>query len=120
MRKFLSMMAMAALTLTLVGCNEYQEKPKVEKPVEETAAVESYPPPTNTLIAADDFSNLYELDNVTTPVYDQYTLWTRQELGLPMELPYLEPYTWEKIAYLTFDEEGALEIASRSRGTPPR
>lgn len=105
MKKVLSIAALIALTLTAVGCGEYQQPaPKVETPVEEPAATVEYPPPTNILIAADDYSNLYELDNVTTPVYDQYTLWTRQEMGLTMEAPYLEPYTYEQVAYLTFDD----------------
>ncbi|MBR1581321.1 MAG: polysaccharide deacetylase [Selenomonadaceae bacterium] len=105
MRKILSMLALLALALTMVGCDEYQQQPlKPAEPVEPAPVVESYPPPTNVMIANDDFSNLYELDNVVTPVYDQYTIWERQEKGLPMELPYLEPYTWEKIAYLTFDD----------------
>lgn len=103
MKKVLSAFALAALALTIVGCNEYAE-PKVKEPVEEPVVEVNYPPPTNTLIAADDYSNLYDLYDVNTPVYDQYTLWERQEKGLPMELPYLEPYTDAPIAYLTFDD----------------
>ena len=55
------------------------------------------------LVAADDFSNL-QLDDPSIPVYDKYIIWERQEKGLPIPLPYLEPYDAESTVYLTFDD----------------
>ena len=106
MKRFLTVLMLVLFALSVSACNEYQQPPKpVEPPQPAEPVVEvNYPPPSNVLIVDDDFSNLPSLDNVTTPVYDQYTIWERQEKGLPMELPYIEPYVDGKIAYLTFDD----------------
>ena len=55
------------------------------------------------ILADDDLSNL-QLDDPTKPVYDKYILWERQEKGLPIVLPDLEPYYEEATVYLTFDD----------------
>lgn len=55
------------------------------------------------IVAADDYSNL-QLTDATIPVYDKYTLWERQEKGLPVALPQLAPYEAESTVYLTFDD----------------
>lgn len=98
------MIALLMLVLTLSACDEYRDQSKEAQPVESQPTVVNYPPPTNTLVVSDDYSNLYDLYDVTVPVYDQYSIWERQEKGLPMELPYIEPYVGERIAYLTFDD----------------
>ncbi|MBR4904623.1 MAG: polysaccharide deacetylase [Selenomonadaceae bacterium] len=55
------------------------------------------------ILADDNLSNL-QLDDPTKPVYDKYILWERQEKGLPIVLPDLEPYYAESTVYLTFDD----------------
>ena len=55
------------------------------------------------IVAADDLSNL-QLNDPTIPVYDKYIIWERQEKGLPIILPELEPYEAESVVYLTFDD----------------
>ncbi len=55
------------------------------------------------IVAADDFSNL-QLADPSIPVYDKYIIWERQEKGLPIILPELEPYYAESTVYLTFDD----------------
>lgn len=55
------------------------------------------------IVAADDFSNL-QLNDPSKPVYDKYIIWERQEKGLPIALPELEPYYAESTVYLTFDD----------------
>ena len=91
------------------GCgddNSAGEKANSSNPVEETVAKETTFPkvPDNDVIAANDFSNL-QLDNITKPIYDNHTIWERQEAGLPMALPEIQDYTGGgKVAYLTFDD----------------
>ncbi len=106
MKRFLTAFLMLMIALSASACDESRQPPKpVEPPPPEPVVEEvSYPPPDNILLVDDYFSNLPSLESVTTPVYDQYTIWERQEKGLPMELPYIEPYVGEKIAYLTFDD----------------
>ncbi|MBQ9376860.1 MAG: polysaccharide deacetylase [Schwartzia sp.] len=71
---------------------------------QETKKEEARPQlPSNCVVAADDFSNL-QLDDPTKPVFDRYTLAQRRELGLPVELPAIKPFTGKKVAYLTFDD----------------
>jgi len=55
------------------------------------------------IVADDYFSNL-QLNDPSIPVYDKYILWERQEKGLPVVLPKLEPYYAESTVYLTFDD----------------
>lgn len=55
------------------------------------------------IVAADDLSNL-QLSDPTIPIYDKYNIWERQEAGLPVALPYLEPYEEKSTVYLTFDD----------------
>lgn len=55
------------------------------------------------VIVDENFSNL-QLDAYDKPVYDKYGVWDRQERGLPMSLPEIEPYMEESVVYLTFDD----------------
>lgn len=55
------------------------------------------------VVADDNLSNL-QLTDPTIPVYDKYTIWERQEKGLPVALPALTPYETESVVYLTFDD----------------
>ena len=87
------------------------DKPKVDKPIAEPKV--DVPKVVETpilaqagkdyVLAADDLSNL-QLTDPTVPVYDKYILWERQEKGLRIALPYLEPYYEESVVYLTFDD----------------
>ncbi len=109
------MILVLALTFFLVGCgddnkaNENAVKAESNKnsgsaTIEEETVAKAIPiVPDNDVIANDNFSNL-QLNDVTKPVYDKYTIWERQEAGLPMELPPITNYTEGKIAYLTFDD----------------
>ncbi len=106
---------------TEVATAEYSDKPvnkpaKIDKPVnkpaeptqtpDEQQPVEPVPEAQagqDYVLASDDLSNL-QLSEPTVPVYDRYILWERQEKGLPVALPYLEPYRDESVVYLTFDD----------------
>lgn len=105
MKKKLLALLLSALLLIIAGCGG--QCAKEEQSAEETAAEAPAEPevvyPEWICVANDDFSNL-QLDNVTTPVYDKYTLAERKEKGLPTVIPQLTPYTQGKIAYLTFDD----------------
>ena len=77
------------------------EKPAETKPeVKPTAQAQEG---KDYIVAADDFSNL-QLTDPAIPVYDKYTIWERQEKGLPVALPELVPYENESVVYLTFDD----------------
>ena len=127
MKKIFGLTFMILLTTIFIGCGEEkkptdpnqiptavatEENPDKPAQVEETSAP-SEPPkeiPTTPaqegkdyIVAADDFSNL-QLDDPSIPVYDKYILWERQEKGLPIVLPDLEPYYGESTVYLTFDD----------------
>ncbi|MBR3745937.1 MAG: polysaccharide deacetylase [Selenomonadaceae bacterium] len=71
-------------------------KPEV-KPTTQVQAGKDY------VVADDNLSNL-QLADPTIPVYDKYTIWERQEKGLPVALPQLTPYEAESVVYLTFDD----------------
>ena len=73
------------------------------KPEESAPAIITAQPDKDYILATDDLSNL-QLDDPTKPVYDKYIIWERQEKGLPIVLPYLEPYYEESVVYLTFDD----------------
>lgn len=132
MKKFFCLLVMI-LTLCVFGCGQQQtatdpnkiptevdygkvDDPKTDnkpdtksdtKPeTEPEAKTEPLPEPqagTDYVLAADDLSNL-QLADPTKPVYDKYILWERQEKGLPIALPELEPYEAESMVYLTFDD----------------
>ena len=73
-----------------------ETKPEV-KPTAQAVEGKDY------VVADDNLSNL-QLTDPTIPVYDKYTIWERQEKGLPVALPELEPYEAESVVYLTFDD----------------
>ena len=105
--KFLMVFVLLTVIFT-AGCGDDQSESnesKSAKSIEEASSYETAIPPipANNVIAADDFSNL-QLDDVTKPVYDRYTIWERQEAGLPMALPKIYEYNSSKVAYLTFDD----------------
>ena len=118
MRK-ISCLVLFIFAVCVVGCGQQQtasDANKIptevattqtsEKPAEEQKPSEPAPPPEpvkNYVLAANDLSNL-QLDDVTKPVYDRYTLWERQEKKLPFVLPEIKPYDAEPVAYLTFDD----------------
>lgn len=98
------------MTILISGCGideEIETPPEPEKPAEVVVKPEPAPEPSldngKYILADDDFSNL-QLDEVDKPVYDRYGVWDRQERGLPMALPEIEPYRAESVAYLTFDD----------------
>lgn len=108
MKKIFALLMILSLVL-MTGCGQQKSandanqipqevsdgKTDEQKPVEE--------PPKNYVLAADDLSNL-QLDDPTTPVYDKYNIWERQEKNLPVALPKLTPYENESVVYLTFDD----------------
>ena len=73
------------------------DKPKPAEPAKPAQEGKDY------IVADDDLSNL-QLNDPTIPVYDKYIIWERQEKGLPIVLPYLEPYEEKSTVYLTFDD----------------
>ena len=117
MKKFFCL-TMILLTMIFVGCGEQAKPadvnqiptevadPNAAKPAEEPKPAEPSPPAQegkDYIVADDDLSNL-QLSDPTIPVYDKYIIWERQEKGLPIVLPYLEPYETESTVYLTFDD----------------
>lgn len=103
---------LAALMLLTFGCGQQKSSTDPNQIPTEVAKDKSdaQPEPPHEaqagidyVLAADDLSNL-QLDDPTKPVYDKYIIWERQEKGLPIALPYLEPYTAESTVYLTFDD----------------
>ena len=117
MRKFFCL-TMILLTMIFVGCGEQSKPadvnqiptevadPNVVKPAEEPKPAEPVTPAQegkDYIVADDDLSNL-QLSDPTIPVYDKYIIWERQEKGLPIVLPYLEPYEAASTVYLTFDD----------------
>ena len=112
MRKFFCLLVLIVLTTVFVSCGEEQQSGDVNQIPTEVAnydepAPEEPPPQAQAgkdyIVAADDLSNL-QLDDPTKPVYDQYIIWERQEKGLPIVLPDLDPYYTESTVYLTFDD----------------
>ena len=119
MKKIFYSMLLMLLTACLIGCGSEETSGDVNKiPTEVATPKESdkpsdepqqpEPPPQaqpdkDYVLANDDLSNL-QLDDPTKPVYDKYIIWERQEKGLPISLPYLEPYEAESTVYLTFDD----------------
>ena len=110
--KFLMVLSlMAAMLLSGCGDKDSEDDSKdinSTKAVEETNVVETaqapkVPVPENDVIVDDNFSNL-QLNDPSKPVYDKYTIWERQEAGLPMAFPEIKPYAEGKVAYLTFDD----------------
>ena len=90
--------------------DEKNSEPKTdESKTDEPKADESKPAAAtvqagkNYIVADDNLSNL-QLADCTTPVYDKYIIWERQEKGLPIALPQLTPYEKESVVYLTFDD----------------
>lgn len=78
-----------------------QPAPTTQAPT--TPPTQNKPKPLPYLIVDKYFTNL-RTDNPATPIYDQYTATERAELGLPVEIPDIEPYAEKKVAYLTFDD----------------
>ena len=111
MKKIFCAMLTVLLMTFFAGCGQKQAATDVNKiPTEVATDDNSTPEPEpepqagkDYVLAADDLSNL-QLDNQTIPVYDKYTIWERKELGLPVALPQLNPYTAESTVYLTFDD----------------
>lgn len=67
--------------------------------VEEITPIESTP----YILADENFSNL-QLTEIDKPIYDKYSVDERQQRGLKMYLPEVQPYRDENVAYLTFDD----------------
>ena len=101
------------LTMIFIGCGAEQKAADVneiptevadDKSTEKTNKPERIAQEgVDYIVAADDLSNLQLIDP-TIPVYDKYIIWERQEKGLPIVLPELEPYYTESTVYLTFDD----------------
>ena len=106
------------LTMIFSGCGEEQKSSDVnqiptevaddksDKPANEAKVDEPAPEAkegVDYIVANDDLSNL-QLSDPSIPVYDKYIIWERQEKGLPIVLPELEPYYAESTVYLTFDD----------------
>ena len=99
MKKFFCLMLMI-LSVCLIGCAQEKTSADVnqiptgmatpENSAQEQPAPQAQPG-KDYILAADDLSNL-QLDDPTKPVYDKYIIWERQEKGLPIVLPELEPY----------------------------
>lgn len=85
------------------GAAEPQAAQTTDGSAPASAPAKKTPPSGNYIVVADDFSNL-QITDAQTPVYDIYTLAERREMGLPTEMPDLDPYTMPNIAYLTFDD----------------
>ena len=105
--KFIMIIVIIAAMFT-TGCGDDKsnsEGSQTSNSVKGTSQEMAFPKvPTNDIIAADDFSNL-QLNDITKPIYDNHTIWERQEAGLPMALPEIKNYTGGgKVAYLTFDD----------------
>ena len=119
MKKFFCSMLLMTMILTGCGADKKPTDPNkipTEVSTEENStkpAESSEPTPVEPqivaqegkdyILAADDFSNL-QLADPSIPVYDKYIIWERQEKGLPIILPELEPYYDESTVYLTFDD----------------
>jgi peptidoglycan/xylan/chitin deacetylase (PgdA/CDA1 family) len=114
MKKLFCFMFLILLTVSFAGCGEEKKSGDVNQiPTEVADDKKDKPKPTEPapdaqsgkdyILAADDLSNL-QLDDPTKPVYDKYIIWERQEKGLPIALPDLEPYNAESMVYLTFDD----------------
>ena len=105
MRFKLLIIFMITLTMLITGCGDDKEDSSSTNETEQSANDNKnvVKMPNNVVIADDNFSNL-QLTDYKKPVYDKHTIWERQELGLPMELPEITPYIGGKIAYLTFDD----------------
>lgn len=128
MKKIFCSMVLVLLAMILIGCGAEKKPSDPNQIPTEVATEESFdrsaqaskeekasePEPQEVLmseaqagrdyiLAADDLSNL-QLDDPTKPIYDKYIIWERQEKGLPIALPYLEPYYEESVVYLTFDD----------------
>lgn len=118
MKKLFCLVLLAFVTGFFVSCGEEPKSADVNQIPTEVADdksdgesfAEPEPAPApeaqagrDYIVAADDFSNL-QLDDPSIPVYDKYIIWERQEKGLPIALPYLEPYYAESTVYLTFDD----------------
>ena len=94
---------------TAVATEENSDKPaQIDEPAQPSKTPQEIPTTPaqegkDYILAADDFSNL-QLSDPTVPVYDRYIIWERQEKGLPIVLPELEPYYGESTVYLTFDD----------------
>ena len=105
--KFIMVLVIIAAIFT-AGCGDDKSDSEKEQPstsAEGTVQEVGFPQvPANDVIVADDFSNL-QLNDITKPIYDNHTIWERQEAGLPMALPEVQDYTGGgKVAYLTFDD----------------
>ena len=105
--KFIMILVVIA-AIFIAGCGDDKsdsEKEQTSTSTEGTVQGVGFPQvPTNDVIAADDFSNL-QINDITKPIYDNHTIWERQEAGLPMALPEIQDYTGGgKVAYLTFDD----------------
>lgn len=83
----------------ITPADKSSDKPAQEVKVDASAVQEG----KDYILAADDLSNL-QLSDPIIPVYDKHIIWERQEAGLPIALPELEPYEAESIVYLTFDD----------------
>ena len=105
--KFIMIFVVIA-AIFIAGCGDDKsdsEKEQTSNSAEGTVQEVGFPKvPANDVIAADDFSNL-QINDITKPIYDNHTIWERQEAGLPMALPEIQDYTGGgKVAYLTFDD----------------
>lgn len=122
MRKILILFLVLMVMILMTGCSAEKKPTDPNKIPTEVSTGESFSNPqaeeepaapvevqitaqagTDYILAADDYSNL-QLNDPTKPVYDKYIIWERQEKGLPIALPELEPYYGESTVYLTFDD----------------
>jgi len=88
---------------TKPGKGAQEPAPTTQTPPEQPSSEPKMPRPRPYLVANKHLTNLRS-SNPATPIYDRYTLTERTEKGLPLALPYIEPYTEQKVAYLTFDD----------------
>ena len=126
MRKIFSALLLIVFAMMIIGCGAQKKPTDPNQIPTEVSTGESFAKPaqseeetsepaapvevqitaqagTDYILAADDFSNL-QLNDPTKPIYDKYIIWERQEKGLPIALPALEPYYGESTVYLTFDD----------------
>ena len=93
--KFIMIFVVIA-AIFIAGCGDDKsdsEEEQTSTSTEGTVQEVGFPQvPTNDVIVADDFSNL-QINDITKPIYDNHTIWERQEAGLPMALPEIQDYT---------------------------
>lgn len=100
---FIGSSLLLLVLLMSFGWHSFSQTPAAAPEETEAACQPAEPEAAAPLIVNDDFSNLPPADP-TQPVYDRYTIRERKQQGLPLKLPEIQPYSAEKIVYLTFDD----------------